>query len=931
MASIAELVREKMDEDGPMARVGVDHLYMAAVGIVFVFAFWVRALPASGMQYLQALDPYMIARMSAAIVEHGSLPAVDAWRFFPYPTPTYLLNLGNIYIPAYLFELASLVGLDFLAWAKLYPALMGALAIFPMYLLGAEVFDRKTGLLASFFLATSTAVMQRSSAGWFEKEPIAQLLMLSSMYLFARAWNRYDWRAGIGAGLFLGVAATTWGGAKYLFLLYPLVVFMMAVAIPMVMSIPTLMFGSGLREFDFYPGLTAAFVPTAVLGSVVPWILNGSASTWSLPNSFFVVNMAATGLLVARYGFSKYDTMDAGRRVYAGIGLFVAGLFAAALSPLYAPRLYSYIERAINSALQSNSAVIGGTVAENAPAAMNNIISQLGASLSAAMIPGASVFSEYVGGWTFGILGASFLVLMLFLMLARFYYDVESINRSVMIGLFASTVSALSLLLYTAFATANLDASAVAVLSGGVSVPSFYVAAFTPAIVIASFGSALLFLAEYIYSEDFEQWIGVTVLMWTAIFVIVIVINAFEVMALLGIAGGMFMVSFRDWADEMEIEVNWLYVFILLWIASTVYGALQKSRLLFLAASPVAMGAGVGVARMIDAVGRSSVWERIAEALGSSSSETLFRAAVGVVLLVVVAVNVSAVYVMSAGTTVQDRSVGGIGGSPNDLWMENLEYMRDETPPGSVVLSWWDYGYWFETIGERPAVADGGNMGYYTNENVTKINYPLADFLTSQNASEWRGWLDERSVDYIVLDSTMIGKYSAVSQISRRSNTDFNRIPTFDCVRQDGRCRVSEMDNQTVINYRFGRGGDILVPVEQRGRQTRIVGAPLIRAGQQQARVANICVPGRGIMQVTDDAGTTGGFNEAVRSAVRQGRPFGGCVALHPQRGAAQLVMAPPEVMGSTLSRLYLMDGAGIDFVEEAFNNGFVKMWKVKG
>jgi hypothetical protein len=380
----------------------------------------------------------------------------------------------------------------------------------------------------------------------------------------------------------------------------------------------------------------------------------------------------------------------------------------------------------------------------------------------------------------------------------------------------------------------------------------------------------------------------------------------------------------------MEVEVNWLYVFILLWIASTVYGALQKSRLLFLAASPVAMGAGVGVARIIDAVGHSSAWDRIAGSVGSTSSETLFRAAVGVVLLLVVAVNVFSVYVMSAGTTVQGQSVGGIGGSPNGLWMENLEYMRDETPPGSVVLSWWDYGYWFETIGERPAVADGGNMGYYTNENVTKINYPLADFLTSTNTSAWKGWLEDRSVDYIVLDSTMIGKFSAVSQISHRSNTDFNQMQTFDCATRNGRCRVSQMDNQTVIHYRFGQGSDILVPVEQTGQQTRIAGSPLIRAGQQQVRVANVCTSRQGIVQVTEDAGTTGGFNEALRSAVQQQRPFGGCVTLHPHRGAAQLVMVPPEIMGSTLSRLYLMDGAGIDFVEEAFNNGFVKMWKVQ-
>ncbi|MDY6770731.1 MAG: STT3 domain-containing protein, partial [Candidatus Nanohaloarchaea archaeon] len=816
MASVLEVLREKTQSDtGVLSRFERRHLYWTAVVAIFVFAFWVRSIPASSMKYLQALDPYMIARMSASIVQNGQLPVVDVWRFFPYPTPTYMLNLGNIYIPAYMFYVVQLFEVNFLTWAKLYPALIGALAVYPMYLLGAEVFDRKTGVLSSFFLAMSAAIMQRSSAGWFEKEPIANLLMLFSMYFFARAWNRRDWLSGIASGLFLGVAATTWGGVKFLFLLYPLTVFTLLVGIPLVMLIPTLLFGDGLREFSFYDRLTAAYAPTALIGAFLPWILNGSASTWTFPNTFALANLGMFGFLAVRYGLSKYDLLETGQRAYTSLGMFVAGLIAVALSPLFSPWLYQKVQSLIVAASQSGGGVIAGTVAENAPASINSVISQLGAQLSAALLPGAAAYSEFFGGWTFGVLGASFLILALLYMVGKFYFDYEVVNGSVGLGMFSVVVSSISLVLYLSFAVKNMEASLFDILFGGVAVPATYSSGFVPAITIATFGTSALFMVEYLYSEEFEQWVGFSLMMWAGIFLVVAMIQAFEALALLGIAQGVFLIWYRGWADTKPIEINWLYVLIFLWIASTVYGAVQKSRLLFLAASPVAMVAGIGVARMFDAAAESSVWERLSGSV-QLSPDGLYRVFVAFVAVLFVTVNVAAVYVMSAGVTYNGRQVGGIGGSPNQLWRENLEYMREQTPKGSVVLSWWDYGYWFETIGERPAVADGGNMAYYARgNNMSKINYPLADFLTSHNASKWRGWLATRSVDYIVLDSSMIGKYSAVSQISHESNQEFNSMRTLSCVPQQGRCKVSRIDNQTVIHYKFGRQSDVIVPIRQ--------------------------------------------------------------------------------------------------------------------
>jgi asparagine N-glycosylation enzyme membrane subunit Stt3 len=48
-------------------------------------------------------------------------------------------------------------------------------------------------------------------------------------------------------------------------------------------------------------------------------------------------------------------------------------------------------------------------------------------------------------------------------------------------------------------------------------------------------------------------------------------------------------------------------------------------------------------------------------------------------------------------------------------WLDALSWIRENTPPGSVTMAWWDYGYWITTMGERPTLADNATI------NTTQI------------------------------------------------------------------------------------------------------------------------------------------------------------------------------------------------------------------
>ena len=47
--------------------------------------------------------------------------------------------------------------------------------------------------------------------------------------------------------------------------------------------------------------------------------------------------------------------------------------------------------------------------------------------------------------------------------------------------------------------------------------------------------------------------------------------------------------------------------------------------------------------------------------------------------------------------------------STND-WTDAMQWLRENTPKDAVIASWWDYGYWISTLGERTTLADNATL-----------------------------------------------------------------------------------------------------------------------------------------------------------------------------------------------------------------------------
>ena len=76
-------------------------------------------------------------------------------------------------------------------------------------------------------------------------------------------------------------------------------------------------------------------------------------------------------------------------------------------------------------------------------------------------------------------------------------------------------------------------------------------------------------------------------------------------------------------------------------------------------------------------------------------------------------------------------------------WKESLEWIKLNTPSDSIILSWWDYGYWITTISERTTVVDNATID---SKQIQKV----ANILLSSPDDAWN-MLQETGSDYVMI------------------------------------------------------------------------------------------------------------------------------------------------------------------------------------
>lgn len=230
-------------------------------------------------------------------------------------------------------------------------------------------------------------------------------------------------------------------------------------------------------------------------------------------------------------------------------------------------------------------------------------------------------------------------------------------------------------------------------------------------------------------------------------------------------------------------------------------------------------------------------------------------------------------------------------------WYQAMDYLSKETPKNASVLSWWDFGYLFQSRGQRSSVSDGGGVG---------PREPVADWYVDR-PENWNKYLDpllrKYNVTHIVMDFTLPGKYGAISKIAYEGKAvygymEFPRQPT----------QIYPKENRTV--YEFTAGGYALwVPLDDSGN---LADTPMLLASQGGQFVGRVYI---------NDLCTVNGI---IHTGDREPSTKG-CIAITPYK----VYFVPPEVENTIFNYLMLMDGYGLP-VTKVFDNYLIQIYEVE-
>jgi len=192
-------------------------------------------------------------------------------------------------------------------------------------------------------------------------------------------------------------------------------------------------------------------------------------------------------------------------------------------------------------------------------------------------------------------------------------------------------------------------------------------------------------------------------------------------------------------------------LFGLLFFLSSIYFAGSMVRLALILSIPVSLMAGYGLKELLTpfvSVTSRRVDRRPRRRRAMFGVSREMGAIFTVFILVATLPNVwSAADEATRPTSLASSSVPAIlgGGYPQD-WLQALVWMRDNLPDDAIVVSWWDYGYWIETLANKTTLADGATRSTHQIAQIAKV--------MMSNSSEALPILERYNATHIVAFNT---------------------------------------------------------------------------------------------------------------------------------------------------------------------------------
>ncbi len=182
-----------------------------------------------GQTYLLAIDPYFWMRHAKNVLENKH-PGDIIKDGVPYDNHMYAPlgrrippDMFHAYFEAYLYKFISFFNrdLDLMALVFYVPVILSALSIFPAFFIGKRLAGNFGGFVSAFITAVHPSFLTRTAGGFADTDAYNVLFPLFITWLFLEAFETKDKKRMVIyssiAGLLVGLFSFAWSGWFYIF------------------------------------------------------------------------------------------------------------------------------------------------------------------------------------------------------------------------------------------------------------------------------------------------------------------------------------------------------------------------------------------------------------------------------------------------------------------------------------------------------------------------------------------------------------------------------------------------------------------------------------------------------------------------------------------------------------------------------------------
>jgi dolichyl-diphosphooligosaccharide--protein glycosyltransferase len=210
---------------------------------------------------------------------------------------------------------------------------------------------------------------------------------------------------------------------------------------------------------------------------------------------------------------------------------------------------------------------------------------------------------------------------------------------------------------------------------------------------------------------------------------------SFSVLIILGAFGSLILFRRRDLTSAFALILG----------LTSVYFASSFSRLMVFASISLAILAGLGLIELTRIIFRHTLIHAGKKKTRLSGIRPELKLTYVIVMIIALGFPASTYWIpfYDTPTSMATSALPANPGHTVPDWLEALTWMNENTPQNSVIVSWWDYGYWITVVGNRTSVADNATI------NSTRIAQIGTAFMS--NEEEGMKIIKDLKGDYVAV------------------------------------------------------------------------------------------------------------------------------------------------------------------------------------